>query len=81
MFDVATGKLLFNAGPFQEYVAGIAFTPDGKRIAATGCEKLQRIFDTTTGEIVLRQVTSPECGTEPAFSRDGRLLGWSESDG
>ena len=80
VFDVATGKLLFNAGPFQEYIAGMAFTPDGKRIAATGCEKLLRLFDATTGDIVLA-LTRPECGTEPAFSRDGRLLGWSESDG
>lgn len=80
VFDVATGKLLFNAGPFQEYIAGIAFTPDGKRIAATGCEKLLRLFDATTGEMLLA-ITRPECGAEPAFSRDGRLLGWSEPDG
>jgi hypothetical protein len=23
-------------------------------------------------------LTRPECGAKPAFTRDGRLLGWSE---
>ncbi len=71
---------MFNAGPFGNYVAGMAFTPDGKRIAATGCEKVLRLFDAATGEIVLTW-PRPECGAKPNISRDGRLLGWSEPDG
>jgi WD40 repeat protein len=58
----------------------MAFSPDGKRIAATGCEKVLRIFDAATGEIAF-SLQRPECGAKPAFSRDGRLLGWSEPDG
>jgi WD40 repeat protein len=80
VFDVAGAKPLFNAGPFGNYVAGLAFTPDGKRIAATGCEKMLRVFDSTTGEVVLT-LPRPECGAKPAISRDGRLLGWSEPGG
>jgi WD40 repeat protein len=80
VFDVATGKPLFNAGPFDNYIAGMTFSPDGRRIAATGCEKVLRLFDAATGEIVLA-LSRPDCGAKPAFSRDGRLLGWWEPDG
>jgi len=80
VFDVTADQPLFNAGPFADYVAGMAFTPDGKRIAATSCDKQLRLFDSTTGEVVLALKRS-ECGAKPAFSRDGRLLGWSEPDG
>jgi WD40 repeat protein len=80
VFSLESGEQLFNAGPFNNYIAGMAFTPDGKRIAATGCEKLLRIFDSTTGEIVLA-FERPECGSQPAFSRDGQVLAWSEPDG
>jgi hypothetical protein len=80
VFGVTDDEPLFNAGPFANYVAGMAFTPDGKRIAATGCEKVLRLFDAATGQIVL-SFKRPECGSKPAFSHDGRLLGWSEPDG
>jgi WD40 repeat protein len=80
VFDVKQDAPLFNAGPFGNYVAGLGFSPDGSRIAATGCEKLFRIFDASTGRIVL-SLDRPECGARPAFSRDGRLLGWNEPDG
>jgi hypothetical protein len=39
-----------------------------------------RIFDSTTGEVVLT-LNRAECGAKPAISRDGRLLGWSEPGG
>ena len=80
VFDVKGTEPRFNAGPFGHYVAGMSFTPDGKRIVATGCEKLLRIFDAETGEIIL-QLPRPECSSKPAFTRDGRLLGWSEPAG
>lgn len=80
VFDIDRDAPLFNAGPFGNYIVGLAFTPDGKRIAATGCEKILRLFDAATGRIVLT-FKRPECGSNPAFSRDGQLLGWSEPDG
>jgi WD40 repeat protein len=77
VFDIAEGKSLFIAGPFVEYVAGLAFTPDGKRVAATGPNKDVRLFDAVTGDVIL---TLPRADhtAKPAFSRDGRLLGWTE---
>jgi WD40 repeat protein len=80
VFDVTKDAPLFNAGPFGHYVAGLAFSPDGTRIFATGCEKTLRIFDAETGKIVLA-FERKECSSKPAFSRDGRLLGWNEPDG
>ena len=80
IFDVTQDTPLFNAGPFGEYVAGMSFTPDGKLIAATGCEKALRLFDAATGKVVLA-LKRPECGSKPAFLRDGRLLGWNEPEG
>lgn len=80
VFDVAGQAGVFNAGPFRDYVVGMAFTPDGRRIAATGCEKLLRIFDSATGEITL-SLKRPECGSNPGFAADGRLFGWNEPDG
>jgi hypothetical protein len=49
-------------------------------ICRDGCEKVLRLFDAATGEVAM-SIERPECGAKPAFSRDGRLLGWSEPDG
>ena len=80
VFDVTQDEPKFNVGPFGHYVAGLAFSPDGQRIAATGCEKMLRLFDASTGDIVL-SIKREDCGSAPAFSHDGRLLGWSEPSG
>ena len=80
IFDAITGKALYNKGPFAHYVVGLAFTPDGKRVAATGCENLLRLFDASTGEVVL-SLSRPACCQEPGYTASGRLLGWSEPDG
>jgi hypothetical protein len=80
VFDVTQNEPLFNAGPFGNYVVGLSFSPDGKRIAATGCENVVRLFDAATGDVVL-SFNRPGCSAEPAFSHDGRLLGWNEPAG
>ena len=77
VFDKDGDQPLFNAGPFPNYITGLAFSPDGLRLAATGCEKRLRLFDAATGEILL-EIERTDCGSKPAFSRDGQLLGWSE---
>jgi WD40 repeat protein len=80
VFDVTQDEPKFNVGPFGHYVAGLAFSPDGQRIAATGCEKVLRLFDAATGETVL-SIKREDCGSAPAFSHDGQLMGWSEPSG
>jgi WD40 repeat protein len=80
VFDVTQDEPKFNVGPFGHYVAGLAFSPDGQRIAATGCEKVLRLFDASTGETVL-SIKRDDCGSAPAFSHNGQLMGWSEPSG
>jgi len=80
VFDVKEGAIVFNAGPYPNYITGTAFSPDGTRIAATGCENMLRLVDAATGKTVLT-IDRPECGAKPAFSRDGRLMGWNEPAG
>jgi hypothetical protein len=79
MFDAASGRLQYNKGPFANYTFGLAFTHDGKRIAATGCENIVRLFDAATGEVVM-SLSRPNCGEQPGFTASGQLLGWSEPD-
>lgn len=82
VFDVASGEMQFNAGPFPCYVHGGIFTADGKRIVSAACEKVPflQLFDSTTGELVF-SLPRTTTGSRPTVSRDGRILGWSESDG
>jgi tricorn protease-like protein len=79
-FNMDGGGQAFNAGPFAGYILNPSFSPDGKRIVATGAEKKLRVFDTDSGAILLT-IDRPSVGAMPTFSRDGRLLGWSEADG
>lgn len=79
-FDADSGGQKFNAGPFMGYILNPSYSPDGKRIVAAGAEKKLRIFDGDTGSILL-SIDRPSVGSMPTFSRDGKLLGWSEADG
>ena len=74
VFDVEEGTALFRAGPFEHYIAGLAFTPDGKRLAAAGPIKEVRLFDAATGAVVLT-LKRPDHTAKPAISRDGLLIG------
>jgi WD40 repeat protein len=60
MFNAITGRLLYDKGPFDQYVVGLAFTPDRKQVAATGRENVLCLFDAATGEIVL-SLPRPMC--------------------
>lgn len=80
LYDIAQSKQIFNAGPLDRYIAGLAFTPDGKRVIATGPDHSVRLFHTTTGEVVFN-LGRPEATAKPAITHDGKLLGWSEPSG
>ncbi len=80
LFRVNDGEPVFRKGPFEHYIAGMVFTPDGRRLLCTGCEKRIRIFDTATGVVVL-DLPREECSAEPVISADGQVIGWSEPSG
>ncbi|MCA9262261.1 MAG: hypothetical protein KDA60_00370 [Planctomycetales bacterium] len=82
VFDVAQGNQLSDAGPFECYVHGLAFSSDGKRVVGTACDKIPAIqfYDAATGELVF-VLSRSEPGVMATFSPDGRMFGWSESSG
>lgn len=80
IFELPHDKPLFTAGPFQFHIDGLAFTPDGKRLIATGPQKDLRLFDAETG-IVMLTLKRPNRTAQPGVSEDGRLLGWMEPSG
>jgi WD40 repeat protein len=80
IFDIASGGPLFNAGPLEKHIDGLSFTPDGKRIIATGAQRSLRVFDTQSGTLLLNLDRATRT-VNPAFSNDGRILGWFEATG
>jgi len=91
IWEVATGKLLSTLpGPGGLTLDRVAYSPDGKLLAATGYEvdgqraptrRVLRIWDAGTGSIRRQVELGPYVSTPGqislAFSPDGRLLGVS----
>jgi WD40 repeat protein len=77
VWDVATGKLLWAAGPHNGGIvwADLAFSPDGKQLAATWARGV-RVWDTGSGAV--RRTFERGLDRDPivhlAFSADGKSL-------
>jgi serine/threonine protein kinase/WD40 repeat protein len=55
-------------------VPGLAFSPDGTRIASVGKDRILRIQDTLTGRVIWESNALPGPGQCVAYSHDGRFL-------
>jgi WD40 repeat protein/serine/threonine protein kinase len=78
LFDLATGKQI--SLKYTGHIRMVAFSPDGRLLAAACHEGTVRFFDTTTGAaaLVLKGHTSPVHWL--AFSPDGRQLSSASAD-
>ena len=60
LWDASTGRLRFPPMPHTNYVAALAFQPDGKVLAAGDFNGLVRLWDTSTGREIGRPLPQGE---------------------
>jgi WD40 repeat protein len=79
LWDTPSGEQRRRLGDCAEFFAGIAFSPDGQRLAALGNQNLW-VWELPSGRAVVRR-PSKKFYTGLAFSPDGRVLATSGNDG
>ena len=74
LWDVETGKCLQTLAGHQEFISGVAFSPDGKIIASCSCDGTVRLWNSQTGSSlqVLTRKEHKFCSV--AFSPDGQIV-------
>jgi WD40 repeat protein len=81
IWDVETGKQVRKLDAFKsKSIGGVAFSPDGKHLATVGSfPGSPWIWDAKTGKVVAKLDRGG--GWSIRYSRDGKRLAWSASDG
>jgi WD40 repeat protein len=65
----------------NEYFACVAFSPDGCRLAAAGADRLVRVFEAGTGDLLATLSGHDDLILALAYSPDGRRLATASWDG
>src|SRR5262249_48114242 len=77
--SLPTGRVIELQGADQMPVAGLAFSPDGRTLAASGRDGPVRVWELATGRCRTLKHFHTGRGGRLAFSPDGRVLAsWSE---
>jgi WD40 repeat protein/tetratricopeptide (TPR) repeat protein/tRNA A-37 threonylcarbamoyl transferase component Bud32 len=78
VWDVATGAVIHNLAGHTDGVFGVAYSPDGKRLATGGDDQVINLWDTATGQQVLTLRGHTRRIWSLVFSPDGERLASNE---
>jgi WD40 repeat protein len=76
-----SGRQLIPEGEEGKLVGGVAFSPDGSRVATAGQDGAVRLWDAVDGHSVGEPYTHQRAANAAAFSPDGTLLASASDDG
>ena len=80
IWDIATKQLLLTLSGQARQDPSIAFSPDGKLIAAGSCDTSIFVWDAITGELKLKLPGHSACVITLVFSSDATLLASASPD-
>jgi WD40 repeat protein len=80
VWDLGTGKDTQPVKGLKASVGRVIFSPDGKRLATAGADKVVRVFDAESGK-ELAALSCPDRVGVVAFGPDGKLLAAGSKDG
>jgi WD40 repeat protein/serine/threonine protein kinase len=80
VWDLASGGEAFRLEGHADRVTGVAYSPDGKHLASSSCDRTVRLWDAETGRPERTLRGHLHAVTALAFSADGRRLASASLD-
>ena len=81
MWDADSGALLLTLRGHTDWVAAVAFSPDGSRIATASYDRVAKVWDATFGQELFMLCGHIDWVTGIAFNADGDRIATASHDG